>query len=315
MSKTAEDVAAAVSAPGQESFKTPDITIPVDDASDDPNRFGGDVDWDKALDDSEDEPEVAAEAAPAVKLAEDEPKPAVDTPVATEEKPKESSPAVSDDEAAAAVVADDEEFQPAAIDSLDTAEETTEDWKVEYTKQKGLARDEVQKRYEFSDEDKDEFHLNPENILPRMAAQVYVDVFESVLAAVNDMLPAKVTQLNSANLIAAQRTEEFYTAWPGLKSVEGQEKVIAIGAVYKQLNKEATPEQFIRDVGTQASVSLGIAIPGVTDITAPVVSEEATPAHVPAATAALGIAPELPKDPRQSDNQFEVLDAGWEDEG
>lgn len=78
MSKTAEDVAAAVSAPGQESFKTPDITIPVDDASDDPNRFGGDVDWDKALDDSEDEPEVAAEAAPAVKLAEDEPKPAVD---------------------------------------------------------------------------------------------------------------------------------------------------------------------------------------------------------------------------------------------
>jgi hypothetical protein len=193
---------------------------------------------------------------------------------------------------------------------METEDSPTEDWKETYRTSREAAVNEVQNKYLMTEEEKDEFILNPDKILPKLAANLYVDVFESVLGAVNEMLPGRVQQLNGISLEAAQKTEQFYDAWPDLKTVKGQEQIMRIGQVYRSLNRDATSEEFIRDVGTQASVALGIPIPGITALAS--VEETPAPAFKPGGPG--GAAIPVASDPRESDNQFEVLNAEWDDD-
>lgn len=311
---TKDDPAADVQAPGQEAFVTPDISHPGDDVSpvDSQTQFGGDIDWDDALDDGPSERVVEQEdLPPAAKPFEDEPAATAEDEVPSEEEP--SSAPISDEEAAKAVADDDAEFQPGEIQELTPEQKSSqeENWEETYGAAKTAAIMEIEKRYQMSEAERDEMQLNPEKVLPGLAARVYVDVFESVLAAVNEMLPVRVTQLNQTSLQAAERTQQFYEAWPGLKTQEGHEKVLAIGRVYKQVNPDAKPEDFIRDVGTQASVALGVPIPGITEVTK---DESPTQPHRPAGPGTVAPPPATPVDPRESPNQFTQLNASWDDD-
>ncbi len=296
-----------VAAPGQEGFVTPDVSKPAD-VSDDQSQLDSGVDWEEVLDgDDSAQLDDMDESTVAAKSSEDEP---IVKPVVDEEVASDVAAPIDDDAAAAAVVADSDDFQPGEIDQIDPDKSPDEDWEKNYFDSRNKAVDEVRKRYEFTPEQKDEFVLNPENVLPQMAADLYVDVFESVLGAVNQMLPHRVATINSVSLQAAERTNEFYSEWPGLKTTEGEKQVIRIGRVYRDLNKNATSEEFIRDVGTQASIALGIPIPGVETIAA--TSDNLAPSHVPAGPG--GVGGEAPIDLKQSDNQFERLNAEWDDD-
>lgn len=318
--KVAEDLAAGVNAPGQESFKTPDLQIPSEVSEDPASQFGGDIDWEDALDnendaDVDDEGKAvntSPETTDSVVPLEDEPQ-AKEESSETPEPVDESVAAISDEDAAAAVVTEsDEDFQPEAIQDFASEKGPDEDWRKEYNDQRTAAVDELVNKYQMTEEDRDEFVLNPEKVIPRLAANLYVDVFESVLGAVNQMLPDRVANIQGVSLQAEQYTNDFYDAWPALKTAEGQKEVLRVGKLYRGLNMEATPQEFIRDVGTQVSVQMRIPIPGITEAEPP--ASEETPAFVPGGAGNSGAELEIPKDPRQSDNQFERLNAEWEDD-
>jgi hypothetical protein len=97
---------------------------------------------------------------------------------------------------------------------------------------------------------------------------------------------------------------EFYKAWPSLKGYDKQ--VLQVGALFRQLNPNATPQEAIERIGKVVHEALGIAIP------APGAAAPASPA-VPAAPAKPA-APFRPAGgsgaspaPAPSGNEFEAM--------
>jgi len=320
--KAAEEVAASVRAPGQEAFKTPDLTQPGEEVSvDSQTQFGGDIDWEKDLDDSNDEKLAATDtAAASVKeseIAPDDdaastedvtPEPLEDALVA----PLDTPAAISDEEAAAAVATEEDDFQPQPLSDLDdTVSEIDADGKKAYETSKAGALSELTERYQLTEEETDKFLTDPGSVVPGMVARVYVDVFESVVGAVNQMLPVSMARVQTEVTQASERTNQFYKAWPLLRTVEGEKTVLAIGKTYRAHNQGATPEEFIRDVGIQAAVALKLPIPGVT--TAPEIVDDSLPPAGPSGAAG-SAASVVKNDGSQSDNQFERLNAEWDDD-
>jgi hypothetical protein len=309
-----EDAAAQIIAPGQEAFKTPDVSKPAevsDDSSEE--RFGKDVNWDEVVDEGDEPQEDISEA---VASSEEEQQPPPPEMVPEGEDKTEESPApeaaISDEDAQAAIAEEQDDFQPETIESIHSPESgEKEGWEEEYRTSREGALKELEGKYQLNEEEADLFLTRPGEIVPQMAARIYVDVFESVLGAVNQMLPVKVGELSAVTNQAAEYTRQFYEAWPQLKTEEGQTTVNNIAKVYRQLNQTASPEDFMRDVGTQAVVALKLPIPGVTDVEAPAEQEAPKPFTPSGAAAAVG---DIPDDPRQSGNQFERLHAEWDED-
>lgn len=315
-----KDAAAQVKAPGQEAFKTPDVSKPAEVSEQSAKeQFGKDINWDDVVDEDDNEPAETEEVSKAVKSSEEEQRDESEEKAPEgEDEEKEKSPfsseaAVSEEEAAAAVAEEQDDFQPEAIDGISTSG-TVEDkgWEEEYRTSREGAVKELENKYQLSEEEADLFLTRPGEIVPQMAARIYVDVFESVLGAVNQMLPVKVGEISAVTNQAAEYTRQFYESWPALRTEEGQTKVNAIAKVYRQLNPGAAPDEFMRDVGTQASVALKLPIPGITDGTAKLDEKAPIPPAKPAGVGAAGEV--IPEDPRQSGNQFERLHAEWDED-
>jgi hypothetical protein len=141
--------------------------------------------------------------------------------------------------------------------------------------------------------------LDPEiaEFIPKLGAKIFMDATTHVLQQVTQMLPVAVQQINTSQNTAAGFEDQFFTRWPALR--EHADRVTQFGAAYRQFNPQATPEQFIQEVGAQTSVALRVPIPGE----APAAPAEAAPVPFqPAAQAA----PRAGK--AESKTMFEQLD-------
>lgn len=289
-----------------ETVETPDVSKPANVSEETSDRFGDEVDW-SGLASKADEPAHAP--------LEDES--AVDA--GKDEKPSEEEAPAESDEVADAVaptpdeasVEKEEEFQPSLEEEVpDLPEVSEEEWQKQYTEGRDAAIEELSERYQFTQEEADLLMTKPEEVLPKMVARAYVDVFESVIGAIRQMLPGQVTQINQEYTANQERTQAFFGAFPALATEEGQAEVVKIGKMYRELNPDASQDDFIKHVGVQASLSLGLPIPGVEQPSEPQ-DDEPVPAFTPASS---GGVTEVPTDPRQSSNQFERLNAEWDDE-
>ncbi len=144
--------------------------------------------------------------------------------------------------------------------------------------------------YNLSDEQVAEIETNPKEALPKFAARVYLD---AVTAATNVLARNLPTIIDSH---FARKTEtdaaeaRFFTQWPGLK--EKTSDVIRFAKAYRHLNPNADEATFIRDVGAQVAVALGIpaekARAQAAAVSPPVSppAQPSMPAHRPPAAAA-----------------------------
>ena len=110
--------------------------------------------------------------------------------------------------------------------------------------------------YALKPEEIDELDTNPGEFLSRKMAKVYLDAVTATLTQVTQFLPRMIQEVNQQSVQTNQNEEQFFQRWPKLK--EHAQAVLRTGAVYRQLNPQASMEDFINEVGAQTMVALRI---------------------------------------------------------
>lgn len=270
--------------PEEEGNTTPVIEGEVDSSDDsdtfaeiDKDLFDGDGETDLDLGDTEGDEEVPvvatetpAEETPQETPATEPETPAVTTPPAEEEKPAE--PATTDQ----APPAEQPAEQPPSEESPTTPAEP-----VDFAAMRTNAEAEIQARYAMSEEDAALMVTEPEKVLPKLAATLYMDAFESISQGLMSALPGMIQQTIQNQQTVSQAEDAFYGKWEGkLSKTDATHKAIIdrVGAVYRQVNPQATSEQYIAEVGAQALMALGIPFQDIIDAPPEITPPPATPA-------------------------------------
>ena len=144
-------------------------------------------------------------------------------------------------------------------------------------------RKQIRDRYTVPDEQKEALLTEPEKVLPDMASRIMMDTYDAVMASVVQQLPQLVAAVQQQFQASSSLEQRFYQAWPKLKDPKFRETIRRVATTYRQLNPKAKPEQFIKEVGAQASFILGVP-PDATQPTQQ--QQQARPAPRPAFTPA-----------------------------
>ncbi len=164
---------------------------------------------------------------------------------------------------------------------------------AEYVKQ-------LETHFQVPQELVEELQTSPELALPKLQARMYSDIMASMQRAINKQIPAMIEQHAVGKASATAGEDAFYGAWPQLK--EHGTEVSRIATMYRGMYPKATQEDFIRDVGGQAMMSLKLSPQA--QVVAPVVE---TVVDKPAG--GLGLSGSVPAAgaPSQSDNEFTII--------
>jgi len=116
-------------------------------------------------------------------------------------------------------------------------------------------------QYALSEDDARAMLTEPERVIPKLAAQLHMDVVDTVINAVFSRLPAIVHGVQQSS--AANRTAEdsFFKAWPQLKDPKHQQVVWSAVANYRALNPQAKMEEVVRAAGLSAMLHLRLPLP------------------------------------------------------
>lgn len=212
---------------------------------------------------------------------------------AAEEEPQKPS---AEEESQSA--AEEEESAEAEEAPQETETPTLE----QYTEARNKTIDEVEKMYAFTDEeDINKLRTNPEEVLPRLAAEMFYDIHQAVMQSVTGMFPQMLDRFNTQAAAQQAAEESFYAQWPVLQDAKYKADYERIGSMYKQLNPTATQEQFNMEVGAQMMISNKIPFNTQTGaIIEEEVVEETPVHHAPARPSASSPAPAKPQE-----NEFE----------
>lgn len=114
---------------------------------------------------------------------------------------------------------------------------------------------EVEQQFQLTEDEADDLVTDPNKVLPKMMAKVYLDLFTSVMQGMQQQLPNMITNVVKSTEQGNLKRNAFYDAWPQLNKAEHVETVERIGGAYMQMNPKATQEDFIKEVGAQVWVA------------------------------------------------------------
>lgn len=117
----------------------------------------------------------------------------------------------------------------------------------------------LEKMYSFDDDTAVRLQTEPEKVLPTLAARLHMDVMRTVMAQVQGILPQTIAQQTTHAKRVAEAENMFFSKWPDLKS--HADKVLQIGAMYRQVNPKASAEDAIAQIGQMTYAALGMALP------------------------------------------------------
>lgn len=163
--------------------------------------------------------------------------------------------------------------------------------------------------FKLSEEDAQALQDEPEKVLPRLAAEVYMTTLENVTVAVQQAIPAMIENVLTFRTEVQKKTDEFFGAWPNLK--DHHAKAMEIGKQWRALNPTASVEDFIKNVGPLAHQMLGVPLHTV-QAAPPAPKVTSLPPHVPLAGGATTRVPA--NKGNGSGNIFEELALAAEDD-
>lgn len=279
--------AVSVTVPVSETPETTDVL--TDSAINELIQGEGDFEsGDESVEDAPVAEETPAEKTetPAEQVTEESETPA-ETPEAEEgetETPAEETP-VPEQET-------EEPPQPAAESQL-----TPEEAQANREKVEAELRTALEDVYAFSDEDATALAVEPEKVLPKLAANLHVSVLQAATQGVIAQLPGLIDAVMKGREVSSQAEDAFYGKWPKLKGHE--DTVMRITQTYRALNPGAPMEQAIQEIGTQAMFMLRIPMDDAPAET--VTTPQATTPPTPASPGSSTVAPVIPP---ASDNPF-----------
>jgi hypothetical protein len=204
--------------------------------------------WDDLLDEGSEVEEPEAEVAEEVG-GEAEPKAAeVVVAPATPEPKVETQEVVAPVVAPAPATAEVVSPEPAPAQEPTITEEARK-----AMRQQALAS--LAEQYRLSEDDATALQVEPEKVLPKLAANLHAAIYEAVLQRVVAETPALVSRSLEMRAQTQQAEEAFYARWGDLRP-HGQE-VQKVAAMWRQMYPSATLEQAIEGIGSSAMALLG----------------------------------------------------------
>ena len=95
---------------------------------------------------------------------------------------------------------------------------------------------------------------------PQLLSQVHMRVAESVTQTLGQMLPQLIAHQMQYMQVAQRSTDKFFGEWPELNKPEYQNTLAQVAQMYRQVRPQASPDEFVRDVGIQAWTALGLPV-------------------------------------------------------
>ena len=211
---------------------------------------GSDVDWEQMSAPDLDTPDTPGAspvpekpaAAPSTPAA-----PLPDTPVST--APAAPAPVTPVAPVATPLVETAAPVQPPSAPTLDSAA----------LRQAELTR--LENSYAMDDESARMMTVQPEAVLPKLAAALHLNVVESVINTIMTRIPEVVRMVQQTEGVAQKNEQAFYSMWPQLNKPEHAATVYNAVAAYKHINPKASREEVMRAAGLQALISLRLPVP------------------------------------------------------
>lgn len=177
---------------------------------------------------------------------------------------------------------------------------------VDYAKQRESFLTELEQSYAMTEDEGLELLKSPETVLPKLAAQLQLNVMEQVIQQVASMLPQFMDSHVGQQKTSADNRKSFFEAWPDLNKPEYEETLTRVALAYRQANPTANKEKTIKEIGAIAAITLGV-VPNAQ--VAPPTNQPAQPAYKPAMPGGGGRAAVVPVT-----NEFTQLANEWGDD-
>lgn len=129
---------------------------------------------------------------------------------------------------------------------------------IDYAKQREDMLANLVQSYAMTEDEGVELLRAPETVLPKLAAQVQMNVMEQVIQQVAHMLPQFIDGHLGQQKASTDNKKAFYEAWPDLNKPEYNDTLTRIAVTYRQQNPTATKEKAIKEIGAIAAITLGV---------------------------------------------------------
>lgn len=225
----------------QESVSAPDDSKLWDDLLEDDVAEVDEVEEDAQEATPEVEVGGEAEKTEEVAVAVEAPKPAVAEVAPVVEKPEE---VVAPTPAPVVSQAPVEQPPPQEIGPADR----------ELLRQRAMAA--LVERYALPEEDAVALQVEPEKVLPKLAANLHAAIYQDVLQRVVTEAPALIERTLTQRTETQKAEEAFYERWGNLR--DRPVEVQRVAAMWRQMYPNASLAEAIEGIGTAASALLGL---------------------------------------------------------
>jgi hypothetical protein len=127
--------------------------------------------------------------------------------------------------------------------------------------------------YKLSDDDKVKLLSDPDEVLPRLAGNIAVDVLESVTRVVLGNIPQMIQASIQQTEVARSARDAFFGEFPDLNKFEYVPILQQVTQMYRQMNPKVPYAAAATAVGQHARIMLGlVAAPGKSPVVPPTTS-------------------------------------------
>jgi hypothetical protein len=234
-----------------------------------------------------------------------EPEPEPETAEAAEEETPAEEPEPEEPEPeppAEAAEAEEEVVVPETPEVPEEPENTRTPEEVAEAAKKAResARENLVEQFKMTEEQEEAFAQNPGEFLSNLAADLYLDLYDSMMVGIQTQMPQMVQGIIHTQTTKTKAEQAFFKAWPQLAKPEYKATIDRISDTYSANNRGASQEDAIREIGAQSWVALKLPLDELLALTQTSAPAEPEPKveiqHVPAGTgAARGNAPKPPQ--------------------
>lgn len=148
---------------------------------------------------------------------------------------------------------------PAAAPAPAPAPETLKSQPIDTADWEAQQLDALAKIYGLNEEDAESLLTEPSAVMPKIAAQLHMNITKTVLASMQTVLPQIIAQHNVAEKTEHEAQNAFFTANQDLRGHE--EAVLKIGQMFRAANPTADRATAIKVIGNMTRMALGLAVP------------------------------------------------------
>lgn len=123
--------------------------------------------------------------------------------------------------------------------------------------------------YTLSEDDKLLLQTEPEKVLPKIAANVAVDVFEAASRIILGQIPQMIEQHLVGQRAATEAREAFFKDFPSLNKPEYYPTLRQVTQMYRQMNPQVPYADAIKAIGKHAMLMLGLSAEGTSPANTP----------------------------------------------